>query len=152
PRAGRHHHGVHRAGEPGRPASRQHRLPKHLRRRPGADADHAVLQRDRLLADPQVPGGVLMASVPENQLPAYLNPEVMRAGLSRRKLLDQVFVLVGLILMLSCLGILAVLFLDLVSDGASRFGWDFFTNFPSRRAERVGILGAWVGTSLIMLV
>jgi phosphate transport system permease protein len=54
--------------------------------------------------------------------------------------------------MLACLGILAVLFLDLVVDGSQRFGWDFFTNFPSRRAERAGILGAWVGTSLIMLV
>jgi phosphate transport system permease protein len=83
---------------------------------------------------------------------SYLNPETMRRGLSRRKLFDQVFVLVGLILMLCCLGILAVLFVDLVIDGSARFGWDFFTNFPSRRAERAGILGAWVGTSLIMLV
>ena len=54
--------------------------------------------------------------------------------------------------MLVCLAILAVLFIDLVRDGASRFGWDFFTNFASRRAERAGILAAWVGTSLIMLV
>ena len=83
---------------------------------------------------------------------SYLNPEAMRTGLSRRKLFDRIFVLLGLILMLACLGVLAVLFIDLVMDGASRFGWDFFTNFPSRRAERAGILGAWVGTSLIMLV
>jgi phosphate transport system permease protein len=83
---------------------------------------------------------------------AYLQPDAIRAGLSRRKALDRIFVVVGLILMLACLGILAVLFLDLVVDGSSRFGWDFFTNFPSRRAERAGILGAWVGTSLIMLV
>jgi phosphate transport system permease protein len=84
--------------------------------------------------------------------PAYLNPDAMRVGLSRRKLLDRVFVLVGLVLMLACLGILAVLFIDLVIDGSARFGWDFFTNFPSRHAERAGILAAWVGTSLIMLV
>ncbi|HEY0683586.1 MAG TPA: phosphate ABC transporter permease PstA [Steroidobacter sp.] len=93
-----------------------------------------------------------MASIPHGNVPAYLNPELIRQGLSRRKMLDQVFVVVGLILMLACLGILAVLFLDLVIDGSQRFGWDFFTNFPSRRAERAGILGAWVGTSLIMLV
>ncbi len=43
--AGRHHHGVHRAGEPRRPAARQHRLPEHLRRGPGADADDAGVQR-----------------------------------------------------------------------------------------------------------
>jgi phosphate transport system permease protein len=83
---------------------------------------------------------------------AYLQPDAIRAGLSRRKMLDQVFVIVGLVLMFACLGILAMLFLDLVIDGSARFGWDFFTNFPSRRAERAGILGAWVGTSLIMLV
>jgi phosphate transport system permease protein len=94
-----------------------------------------------------------MATTPmSSAAAAYLNPEAIRAGLSRRKMLDQVFVVVGLVLMLACLGILAVLFLDLVMDGSARFGWDFFTNFPSRRAERAGILGAWVGTSLIMLV
>jgi phosphate transport system permease protein len=83
---------------------------------------------------------------------AYLNPEALRRGLSRRKIFDQVFVLVGLVVMLLCLAILAVLFIDLVRDGSGRFGWDFFTNFASRRAERAGILAAWVGTSLIMLV
>jgi phosphate transport system permease protein len=82
----------------------------------------------------------------------YLHPDAIRSGLVRRKLFDQIFVLLGLVLMLACLGILAVLFIDLVIDGSARFGWDFFTNFPSRRAERAGILGAWVGTSLIMLV
>jgi phosphate transport system permease protein len=92
-----------------------------------------------------------MATVPGNG-PVYLNPDLIRTGLQRRKLLDQVFVIVGLVLMLACLAILGVLFLDLVIDGSQRFGWDFFTNFPSRRAERAGILGAWVGTSLIMLV
>ena len=83
---------------------------------------------------------------------SYLQPDAIRRGLTRRKLLDKVFVIVGLVLMMACLGILAVLFIDLVIDGSQRFGWDFFTNFPSRRAERAGILGAWVGTSLIMLV
>jgi phosphate transport system permease protein len=83
---------------------------------------------------------------------AYLTSEALRRGLARRKVFDQVFVLVGLIVMIACLAVLAVLFIDLVRDGASRFGWDFFTNFASRRAERAGILAAWVGTSLIMLV
>jgi phosphate transport system permease protein len=93
-----------------------------------------------------------MAALPNAPVPAYLHPDSIRVGLSRRKLFDRVFVLLGLVLMLACLGILAVLFLNLVIDGSSRFGWDFLTNFPSRRAERAGILGAWVGTSLIMFV
>jgi len=81
-----------------------------------------------------------------------LSLQEIRSGLALRKNLDKVFVIVGLAILLVCLGLLAVLFLDLVRDGASRFGWEFFTNFPSRKAERAGILSAWVGTSLIMLV
>jgi len=84
--------------------------------------------------------------------PSYRNVDALREGLSRRKMLDQLFVIVGLVVMLACLAVLAVLFLDLIRDGAPRFSWDFFTNFASRRAERAGILAAWVGTSLIMLV
>lgn len=83
---------------------------------------------------------------------SYADSEALRRGLSRRKLLDQIFVIVGLTVMLVCLAILAVLFIDLVRDGAPRFHWDFFTHFASRHAERAGILAAWVGTSLIMLV
>jgi phosphate transport system permease protein len=83
---------------------------------------------------------------------AYLTNEALRRGLARRKVLDQVFVIVGLIVMLACLAVLAVLFIDLVRDGSERFTWQFFTNFASRKAERAGILAAWVGTSLIMLV
>jgi len=83
---------------------------------------------------------------------AMMSPEQLRSGLARRKIMDQVFVVLGLSLMLGCLAILAVLFIDLVRDGAPRFGWDFLTNFASRRAANAGILAAWVGTSLIMLV
>jgi phosphate transport system permease protein len=83
---------------------------------------------------------------------SYRDIDALRQDLSRRKLIDQLFVIVGLIVMLACLAILAVLFIDLIRDGAPRFGWDFFTNFASRKPERAGILAAWVGTSLIMLV
>jgi phosphate transport system permease protein len=83
---------------------------------------------------------------------AVMTIEELRRGLSRRKNLDKLFVIVGLLIMLGCLGLLAILFLDLVRDGATRFGWDFLTQFPSRKAERAGILSAFVGTSMIMLV
>jgi phosphate transport system permease protein len=86
------------------------------------------------------------------KLAAYHNVDVLRRDLSKRKLFDQLFVITGLIVMLACLAILTVLFIDLVRDGAPRFGWDFFTNFASRKPERAGILAAWVGTSLIMVV
>ena len=78
--------------------------------------------------------------------------EVAMQSLRRHKLIDQFFVIVGLTILFASLLTLAVLFTDLVRDGAPRFGWDFFTHFPSRNAARAGILSAWVGTSLVMLV
>jgi phosphate transport system permease protein len=78
--------------------------------------------------------------------------ESIRADVNRRKLLDQLFVVVGLLMLFSALLVLVVLFVDLVRDGAPKLNWDFITSFPSRNAGRAGILSAWVGTSLIMLV
>jgi len=83
---------------------------------------------------------------------AHLTLEEIRKGLSWRKQLDKVFIAIGMALLFGCLAILAILFFDLVRDGSSRFGWDFFTSFPSRKAENAGILSAAVGTMLIMLV
>jgi phosphate transport system permease protein len=75
----------------------------------------------------------------------------IHADVNRRKVFDQVFVMVGLLIMFSALLVLVLLFIDLVQTGAPRLNWDFLTQFPSRKAERAGILSAWVGTSLIML-
>jgi phosphate transport system permease protein len=75
----------------------------------------------------------------------------IRADVSRRKVFDQLFVVVGLLVMFSALLVLALLFVDLVQKGAPRLNLDFLGQFPSRKAERAGILSAWVGTSLIML-
>jgi phosphate transport system permease protein len=83
---------------------------------------------------------------------AHLTLEEIRRGLSWRKQLDKVFIAIGMALLFGCLAILAILFFDLVRDGSSRFGWDFFTSFPSRKAENAGILSAAVGTMLIMVV
>jgi phosphate transport system permease protein len=83
---------------------------------------------------------------------AQITLEEIRAGLGWRKQLDKLFAIVGLSIVIACLGILAILFLDLVRDGSSRFGWEFFSSFPSRKAERAGILSAAVGTSMIMFV
>ncbi|HXW09581.1 MAG TPA: phosphate ABC transporter permease PstA, partial [Steroidobacteraceae bacterium] len=83
---------------------------------------------------------------------AVMPLEQLRADLAWRKNLDKLFVVLGLVILLVCLGLLALLFFDLVRDGASRFGWDFLTQFPSRKAERAGILSAGVGTIMIMFV
>ena len=86
-----------------------------------------------------------------NAVTAAESVRQIRADVERRKILDRVFVVVGLLIMFSALLVLAVLFLDLVQKGASRLNLDFLSQFPSRKAERAGILSAWVGTSLIML-
>jgi phosphate transport system permease protein len=62
------------------------------------------------------------------------------------------FVLVGLLALFACLLSLLVLFSKLVMDGSGRFTWEFVSSFPSRRAAQAGILAAWVGSSLVMLV
>jgi phosphate transport system permease protein len=83
---------------------------------------------------------------------AVMSLEQLRADLVWRKNLDKLFVVLGLVILIVCLGLLGLLFFDLVRDGASRFGWDFLTQFPSRKAERAGILSAGVGTIMIMFV
>jgi phosphate transport system permease protein len=45
-----------------------------------------------------------------------------------------------------------VLFVDMAIQGVPRLSLDFFTSFPSRRAANAGILSAWVGTILVMLL
>jgi phosphate transport system permease protein len=44
------------------------------------------------------------------------------------------------------------LFVDMAIDGVPRLNLDFFTSFPSRRASQAGILSAWIGSTLVMIV
>jgi phosphate transport system permease protein len=72
--------------------------------------------------------------------------------LARRKRQDLVFRVLGILCMLLGVATLAALLLDLAVDGLGRINWQFLTSYPSRFAYRAGILSAWVGTLLIMLV
>ena len=78
--------------------------------------------------------------------------EAIRELVARGRRRDQIFAIVGLVCMLIGVLALAVLLVGLVQDGAHRLDWAFFENFPSRRAERAGILSAIVGSSLVMLI
>ncbi len=64
--------------------------------------------------------------------------------------LDKSFQVLGIFCILFGLFILLVLVLDVFSDGKSRLNWGFLTSIPSRKAEKAGILSAWVGTIWIM--
>jgi phosphate transport system permease protein len=70
----------------------------------------------------------------------------------RHKLNDTIFALIGLLALMVGLLTLLTLFVDLVMDGYTRFNAGFFTEFPSRRAANAGLLSAWVGSLLVMLV
>ena len=73
-------------------------------------------------------------------------------NISRRKSLDALFAIIGLLAMLVGLVTLLALLADLAKEGAGRLSWQFFTSYPSRFASQAGILSAWVGTTLVMLV
>ncbi|MDA1107119.1 MAG: phosphate ABC transporter permease PstA [Proteobacteria bacterium] len=72
--------------------------------------------------------------------------------IARNKLADGIFVVLGLLALSIGIGTLLALIVDLALHGAPRLSWQFFTSFPSRFADKAGILSAWVGTCMVMLV
>jgi phosphate transport system permease protein len=72
--------------------------------------------------------------------------------IAKRKRQDFLFNVVGILCTLVGILTLGALLADLLIDGATRLNWTFLTSFPSRFAERAGILSSWVGTLLIMVV
>ena len=70
----------------------------------------------------------------------------------RAKLQDSLFQVVGIACAVIVLGVLAALLGRLIVEGLHRIDWGFLTSFPSRKAEKAGILSAITGSFLIMLV
>lgn len=80
------------------------------------------------------------------------NLGAVRAMIRRHKRNDILFATIGLLAIMFGLLTLLTLFMDLVMDGYPRFNLQFFSDFPSRRAGSAGLLSAWVGSLLVMLV
>jgi phosphate transport system permease protein len=76
----------------------------------------------------------------------------MRALVSSGKRKQALFAAVGVLCTAFAVLVLLAAFLDLLIDGVPRLSLDFLSNFPSRRAEQAGILSAWVGSAMVMLV
>jgi phosphate transport system permease protein len=76
----------------------------------------------------------------------------IRSLIARAKRWDVIFVALGILALGIGLLTFVALFVDMLVDGWSRLRPEFFTEFPSRRAGQAGILSAWVGTTLVMLV
>ncbi len=88
----------------------------------------------------------------QNKPAANKNLNSIRKMIANHKRNDFIFASLGTLVIASLTITLLILFLDLVIDGYPRFTLDFFSNFPSRRAARAGILSAWIGSSLVLLV
>lgn len=78
--------------------------------------------------------------------------EDIKKRIAISKFWSNVFLIIGLLSTLVGLFLLATLFVDLFIDGAPRLSYKFFTSFPSRFPLEAGILSAWVGTTLVMIV
>jgi phosphate transport system permease protein len=78
--------------------------------------------------------------------------QTLRAIIRSHKRWDAVFGVLGLLAMMVGVLTLAALFTNMAIDGIPRLTGDFFTSFPSRRAGQAGILSAWVGSILVMMV
>ena len=78
--------------------------------------------------------------------------ENIRRIIAKAKRFDLAFALLGMFSLMLGLLVFVALFGQMFIDGAPRFTLDFFSSFPSRRAENAGILSAWVGSVLVMLV
>jgi phosphate transport system permease protein len=77
---------------------------------------------------------------------------MLKDQIRRRKRWDTVFMLCGIAALMVGVLTFTALFVDMALDGVGRLSWDFFTSFPSRRPGQAGILSAWVGSVLVMLV
>ena len=78
--------------------------------------------------------------------------EQVRALIARHKRWDRIFGVCGLLALMVGVLTFVALFVDMAIDGVPRLTLDFFSNFPSRRPAQAGILSAWVGSCLVMLV
>jgi len=93
-----------------------------------------------------------MADKDMNTASSLPNLQAVREMIKRHKRNDWIFAIVGLLALMVGLITLLILFVDLITDGYTRFNLDFLSNYPSRRAGQAGLLSAWVGSALVMLV
>jgi phosphate transport system permease protein len=81
-----------------------------------------------------------------------MNRDELRHVIRRHKRWDLLFALAGLLALSIAILTLVTLFADMAVSGVPRLTTEFFTSFPSRRAGQAGILSAWVGSILVMMV
>ncbi|MBF2064858.1 MAG: phosphate ABC transporter permease PstA [Calothrix sp. C42_A2020_038] len=80
------------------------------------------------------------------------NIRKIRQTIARNKISDAIFNVIGLMSMLVAISTLLALIIDLFIDGLPRLNLQFLTSFPSSDALEAGILAAWVGSIIVILV
>ncbi|WP_455279303.1 phosphate ABC transporter permease PstA [Cupriavidus necator] len=78
--------------------------------------------------------------------------DAMRVIIRSNKRWDLFFAIAGFLALLVGMLTFIALFVQMAYTGWERLNPEFFANFPSRRAAQAGILSAWVGSLLVMLV
>jgi phosphate transport system permease protein len=78
--------------------------------------------------------------------------EDIKKRIGYNKLRNHLFMIIGLLSTMVGMILLSALMIDLFIDGHERLGYKFLTSFPSRFPEEAGILSAWVGSVLLLLV
>ena len=80
------------------------------------------------------------------------SPSDIEAKVAGNKNRDKLFGVLGLLSTFVGMLTLAALLANLAMDGLGRLQPHFFTSFSSRFPAQAGILSAWVGTTLVMIV
>ena len=75
-----------------------------------------------------------------------------KSNLSSRYALDRAFEIAAWAATGIAVAILAWLLLTILIDGLGTLNWNFVTSYPSRRAERAGIIAALSGTAWLMFL
>jgi phosphate transport system permease protein len=86
--------------------------------------------------------------------PASQHHDVLaiRELIAKHKRWDFIFGVIGLLALMVGVLTFTALFADMAIKGVPRLDLEFFTAFPSRHASQAGILSAWVGSTLVMIV
>ncbi len=84
--------------------------------------------------------------------PVSQDVRTIREIIAKHKRWDYLFGVIGILALMIGVLTFTALFVDMAIDGIPRLKPEFFTNFPSRRPSEAGILSAWVGSTLVMVV
>jgi phosphate transport system permease protein len=92
-------------------------------------------------------GGAAVSSKKRASTPPAPRVSMLRTG---GNVAERLFVGACLLAVFLPLALLTLLIGDVVVDAVGRMSWDFITGFPSRHADRAGILPALVGSVLLI--